>query len=211
MPITTLLFDLDNTLYPFASGLTQAIDERMTAYVQRLLGIDAAQALALRRESSARHGMTLYWLMAEHGVDGDAYLRDVHTIEYAAFLRADAELDRRLGELPGRKVIFTNAPSEHAKTVLELLGLARHFERIFDIRFCGLRGKPNPESYRQVLHALNCRPADALLVEDTARNLLPAQNLGITTVFIGEETPDGADYNAPDILAALGVIRSIVR
>src|SRR4051812_39332126 len=117
MPISTLLFDLDNTLYPLASGLTQAIDERMTAYVARLLALDTDRARALRRESVARHGMTLHWLMAEHGVDGDAYLRDVHAINHGSYLQPDAELDRVLGELPGRKVIFTNAPTEHAEAV----------------------------------------------------------------------------------------------
>lgn len=210
MPITTLLFDLDNTLYPLANGLTQAIDERMTAYVQRQLQLDAAAALALRRESSARYGMTISWLIAEHGVDGDDYLNDVHMVDYAAYVQADQELDRLLEALPGRKVIFTNAPGAHADIVLDLLGITRHFERVFDIRFCGLRGKPHPESYQQVLDALGCRADEALLVEDTARNLPPAQQLGITTIFIGDGKPEGADYSVPSILAALEVIRGLV-
>lgn len=210
MTITTLLFDLDNTLYPLASGLTLAIDERMTAFVQRLLNVDAEQARTLRQDSVARHGMTLHWLMAEHGVDGDEYLRDVHAIEHAAYLQADTELDRLLGELPGRKVIFTNAPAEHAETVLNILGIARHFERIFDIRFSELAGKPQPQSYQRVLDALGCQASEALLVEDTARNLPPAQKIGITTVFVGEGTPDGADHNALSILEALEVIHGLM-
>jgi len=34
------IFDLDNCLYPAGSRLFELIDERMTAYIQRLLDVD---------------------------------------------------------------------------------------------------------------------------------------------------------------------------
>ena len=40
------IFDLDNCLYPASTGLFALIDERMGAYIQRLLGCDAAEAQA---------------------------------------------------------------------------------------------------------------------------------------------------------------------
>ncbi len=38
--VATWIFDLDNCLYPASTGLFALIDERMGAYIQRLLGIE---------------------------------------------------------------------------------------------------------------------------------------------------------------------------
>ena len=38
------IFDLDNCLYPASTGLFSLIDERMGAYIQRLLNCDPAEA-----------------------------------------------------------------------------------------------------------------------------------------------------------------------
>ena len=38
------IFDLDNCLYPASSGLFSLIDERMGAYIQRLLNLDPVEA-----------------------------------------------------------------------------------------------------------------------------------------------------------------------
>ena len=43
------IFDLDNCLYPASTGLFALIDERMGAYIQRLLGCDPAEAKRSRR------------------------------------------------------------------------------------------------------------------------------------------------------------------
>src|SRR5689334_15771412 len=128
-PITAILFDLDNTLYPLSVGLTTAIDERMTAYVQRHKGVSLEQALALRQDYMANHGSTLRGLQMTDQVDPDDYLRDVHDVVYESFLAIDEALDGELAALGDvRKAIFTNAPLEHAERVLRLLGIAHHFE-----------------------------------------------------------------------------------
>ena len=44
MPISTVLFDLDNTLYPATSGLMKGVDVRIGEYVQKLLGLGEAEA-----------------------------------------------------------------------------------------------------------------------------------------------------------------------
>ena len=46
--VETWVFDLDNTLYPPAMRLFDQIEARMTAYVMRTLGVEAAEAGALR-------------------------------------------------------------------------------------------------------------------------------------------------------------------
>ena len=42
------IFDLDNCLYPASTGLFSLIDERMGAYIARLLGVDVDDMLVQR-------------------------------------------------------------------------------------------------------------------------------------------------------------------
>jgi putative hydrolase of the HAD superfamily len=208
MPITTVLFDLDNTLYPISSGLMKGVDVRISAYVQRLLGLDEAEARAIQRRYYAEYGTTLSGLQLHHAVDPEEYLAYVHDVAPETFLAADAELDRLLSELTATKAIFTNSPAEYARRVLEVLGIERHFTQIFDIRFSSFRPKPDPAVYQLVLDMLGARGHDTILIEDTAKNLAPARALGMTTILVGDTpaAPDATiDYATPDVLAAIAV------
>jgi putative hydrolase of the HAD superfamily len=114
-----------------------------------------------------------------------------------------------LYEVGATKAIFTNAPGDYARRVLATLGIERHFDNVFDIRFHAFQPKPDPAAYCRVLTALRVCPDEVVFLEDTPCNLRPARALGMTTILI-EEAPqhDGsdADYVVPDIFAALRVV-----
>ena len=57
------IFDLDNCLYPASAGLFELIDERMGAYIQRLLDCDALEARRVQKAHFHEHGTTLAGLM----------------------------------------------------------------------------------------------------------------------------------------------------
>jgi putative hydrolase of the HAD superfamily len=207
MHIDTILFDLDNTLYPVSSGIMQTLDTRIIEYVCRRLQITEEQALALRQEYLATYGTTLRGLHEHYGVEHEEYLAYVHDFATDAFIDSDAELDHLLGQIQARKAVLTNSPSEHAERVLRRLGIAQHFSHIFDIRFLAFQPKPHAAGYQRALDILNARGPHSALVEDTLRNLAPARALGMTTVFLTDHPDDAvreqADLIAPDILAAL--------
>lgn len=211
MTISTILFDLDGTLYPNSNSSLPVIDALMTTYVQRHLGIqDPQEALRMRRSDGPRYGMTLNWLVDAHGADPEDYMRFCHNFDYNDFFQADTALNEQLLGLGGRKIIFTNAPSEHAETVLSILGIRQHFEQIFDIRYNKWRGKPFKEAYTRLLEAIE-RPAhECVLIEDTARNLPVAKAMGMTTVFIGNDPIQSADVVVPNIYEALPSIRKLM-
>ena len=207
MPISAVLFDLDNTLYPISSGLMKGVDVRITAYVKNLLGLDDAQAQALRQQYYSEYGTTLNGLQLFHSVDAEDYLSYVHDVAIESFLASDAELNRLLAELQATKAIFTNAPGEYARRVLQVLGVEQHFAHIFDIRFAGFRPKPDPAVYRSVLDLLGVAGHETILIEDTLQNLAPARELGMTTILVGQpHSPNGTiDYVVADVLAAVRV------
>ena len=213
MSILAMLLELDNTLYPASSRLMQSIDQRIWEFVQHSLVLSEEESLRLRRDYYAEFGTTLRGLRRHHdGIEPEHYLQYVHDIALDAFLASDARLDRLLGTLHLRKVIFTNSPREYAERVLKTLGIAHHFERIFDLRFFDFACKPEPACYERVLQELGIVGHEAMLVEDTAQNLPPAVALGMTTILIDEqERPNPvAGYVVPDVVAAVEIARQLI-
>ena len=213
MPISAVLFDLDNTIYPASSGVMKGIDVRITEYVQNLLGLGIEQAQELRQHYYRTYGTTLHGLQRHHAVDPEHYLGHVHDLAIESFLSSDAALDQLLSELTATKAIFTNSPAEYARRVLRAMGIERHFEHVFDIRFSGFQPKPDPVVYQSVLDALEVAGSAAILVEDSPQNLPPARVLGMTTSLVGEPSDADAalaDYVTPDVLAAVRIALTLV-
>lgn len=177
------IFDLDNTLYPAHSNLFDQIDQRMGSFIQSFLGLDATQARALQKRYFAAHGTTMRGLMANHGMEPHAFLDYVHDIDLSVLPPAQ-NLDAALERLPGRKIIFTNGSVRHAERITEHLGIARHFEAIFDIVASDYVPKPDATPYRTVVARYGITPGQATMVEDIARNLEPAAAMGMTTVWV---------------------------
>lgn len=188
--IRNWVFDLDNTLYPASADLFGLIDGRMTAFIQDLLGVDGDQAYRIQKGFYHEHGTTLAGLMANHGVEPDAFLSYVHDVEMDA-LAEDRRLVEAVAKLPGRKLIFTNGDGSYAGRVLEKLGLGKSFEAIHDIHACAYVPKPNPLAYEAMCAAFAIDPTESLFVEDMARNLKPAKAIGMTTVWVNNGSEQG--------------------
>jgi putative hydrolase of the HAD superfamily len=189
------IFDLDNCLYPASTGLFALIDERMGAYIERLLSVDAAEAKRVQKAHFHEHGTTLAGLMKEHDVDAHDFLADVHDIPLDR-VKADERLGALLARLPGRRFVFTNGDAPYARRVLEAIGLDRHFDEVHDIHASSLRPKPDPHGYAQLCERFQVDPKDALLADDMVKNLAPAKALGMTTVWVDNGSEQaGRDYD----------------
>jgi putative hydrolase of the HAD superfamily len=184
------IFDLDNCLYPASAELFPLIDERMGAYIQRLLGCEADEAKRIQKSHFHAHGTTLAGLMKEYEVDPHHFLEDVHDIPLDR-IRANERLGAALGRLPGRKLIFTNGDAPYARRVLEAIGVHRHFDELHDIHASELRPKPDPHGYALLCARFGIEAGQALLVDDMAQNLGPAKALGMTTVWVDNGSERG--------------------
>jgi putative hydrolase of the HAD superfamily len=189
-PIRDWIFDLDNCLYPASTGLFALIDERMGAYIQRLLGCDRAEAKTVRKQHFHQHGTTLAGLMKEHEVDPHDFLEDVHDIPLDR-VQCDERLARLLPRLPGRRFVFTNGDAPYARRVLERIGIGGHFEDLHDIHASELRPKPDPHGYELLCERFGIDPTRALLADDMVQNLAPAKALGMTTVWVDNGSERG--------------------
>lgn len=177
------VFDLDNTLYPASSNLFPQVDARMTQFIADFLKIDAVEAKRLQKHYYRTHGTTLRGLMQEHGMAADAFLAYVHEIDVTPVEPSEA-LSLALGQLAGRKVIFTNGSEKHAANVTDRLGITHHFDGVFDIKAAEYVPKPHAEAYDLMLRHFAIDPARAMMVEDLPRNLVAAHKLGMTTLLV---------------------------
>ena len=184
------IFDLDNCLYPASTGLFSLIDERMGAYIARLLGCDSAEAKRVQKAHFHAHGTTLAGLMKEHNVDPHDFLEDVHAISLDR-VQCDEKLGALLPRLPGRRFVFTNGDAPYARRVLEKIGVHGHFDDLHDIHASDLRPKPDPYGYGLLCDRFGIDPRRALLVDDMVQNLAPAKALGMTTVWVDNGSERG--------------------
>ena len=189
------IFDLDNCLYPASTGLFSLIDERMGAYIQRLLGCDPQEAKRVQKAHFHAHGTTLAGLMKEHDVDPHDFLEDVHDVPLDR-VQADERLARLLPRLPGRRFVFTNGDAPYARRVLQAIGVQHHFDDLHDIHASDLRPKPDPHGYALLCDRFGIDPAHALLADDMVKNLAPAKELGMTTVWVDNGSEQaGRDFD----------------
>lgn len=181
--VKSWVFDLDNTLYPPSARLFDQIEVKMTAWVMEALGVDAAEADRLRALYWDTHGTTLAGLMEVHGVEPDGYLHDVHDISFDV-LEADAVLADRIGALPGRRIVYTNATEPYARNVLAARGLSEVFDAVYGVEHAGFQPKPRRAAFDAVFAADGLDPATAAMFEDDPRNLAVPHELGMRTIHV---------------------------
>lgn len=78
-----LLFDVDDTLYPFSSGLSTQCTKNITAYMIEYLGIDATNASEMCLKLYKDYGTTMSGLRAiGYEFDDDHYHRYFSSCAY---------------------------------------------------------------------------------------------------------------------------------
>jgi len=191
------IFDLDNTLYCATTNLFGQIDVRMKGFISEYLDLDLDSAYKVQKTYFREFGTTLRGLMVRHGLDPLEFLNYVHDIDVSV-ITPNPGLNEALERLKGRKIIFTNASTKHASRVLSRLGIEHHFEQVFDIASSDYIPKPEPLIYDKLVKQYAFDPSRSIMVEDMARNLKPAADLGMTTVWVKTASDWGQEGSGED-------------
>ena len=197
------VFDLDNTLHNASPHIFPHINSAMTAYLQTHLGLDAAAAGELRRHYWQRYGATLIGLMRHHAIDPEHFLRATHDVDdLPAKIVREPALRATLQRLPGRKLVFSNAPAHYAAAVLQALGIADLFDDVFSIEHTGYRPKPDSYGFLRLFHRNRLHADRCVMVEDTLANLKTAKKLGMATVWVARsaKTPGYVDLSVRNLM-----------
>ena len=197
------LFDLDNTLHDATPHIFPHINRSMTAYLQEHLQLSEEEANVMRVDYWQRYGATLTGLMKHHGTDPDHFLWHTHQFpELHNMVLREPRLRNVLKQLPGKKVVFSNAPEHYAKAVLKLLRIDDLFDDVFAIEHSRYQPKPQTAGFRRLLRKHRLHASQCVMVEDSAENLQTAKRLGMRTVWVSDalRAPSYVDVKIRDVL-----------
>ncbi|HEV8647368.1 MAG TPA: pyrimidine 5'-nucleotidase [Burkholderiales bacterium] len=199
----TWIFDLDNTLHDARPHIFPHIDRSMTAYLAEHLDLGADAANELRQFYWRRYGATLVGLIRHHGIDPHHFLRETHQFpEIGNLVVGRRELRSVLRRLPGRKIVFSNAPAHYSRAILVALGVDDLFDDVFSIERTRFRPKPDAHGFRRLLRTHRLQASRCIMVEDSLENLRTAKRLGMKTVWVDQSSraPAWVDANVRHIV-----------
>ena len=193
------IFDLDNTLYSGETRVFEQVDKRMSKYISEKLNVSILEAKEIQKNYFYKYNTTLNGMMKNHKIEANEFLEFVHDIDID-FLKKDMLLGEELRKLEGKKIIFTNGSKKHALNVTQRIGIDQYFDDIFDIVDCNFIPKPKMEPYKKLVEKHKIDPNLCVLIEDIARNLKPAYEMGMKTVWIENKEPWAAKFSDSDFI-----------
>ena len=182
--------------------MDKGITRRMLECVADFFHCDMEKAVELRSERIVHYSTTLEWLRAEGLTDIEGFLAHVHPADEADELPPQPGLREFLISLNMPMSVLTNAPHEHADTVLGKLGIADLFEAVTDIRDAGFNGKPYPDAYMAALGKVGASVEDTLFLDDMQKYTDGWVALGGTAVLIGSPNGKPLADDAKSMIAA---------
>lgn len=199
----TWLFDLDNTLHDASPHIFPHLHRSMREYIERHLNVDTAEATRIREAYWARYGATLLGLVRHHGIDPRHFLHETHQFDdLPGMVVHERPLRSMLKRLPGRKIVFSNAPLPYTEAVLEIIGIHRLIDAVWTVERLRFQPKPQMAGFLRLLHRERLNPRTCVMVEDSPGNLRTAKNLGMKTVLISRNprVPAHVDLRLQSVL-----------
>ena len=193
------IFDLDNTLYSGKTKVFEQVDKKMSKYISNKLNVTIEEAKKIQKNYFYEYNTTLNGMIKNHKIDASEFLEFVHDIDID-FLKKDIKLNEELKKLTGKKIIFTNGSRKHAINVTSRIGIEQHFDDVFDIVDSEFMPKPTIEPYKKLVEKHKIDPKLCVFVEDIARNLKPAYEMGMKTVWIENDEPWASKFSDSDFV-----------
>ena len=193
------IFDLDNTLYSGDTKVFDQVDKKMSKYISDKLNVSIEEAKKIQKNYFYEYNTTLNGMIKNHKIDPDEFLEFVHDIDID-FLQKDPNLAKEIEKLEGKKIIFTNGSRKHAINITKRIGIDQYFDDIFDIVNANFIPKPAMEPYKKLVEKHKIDPKLCVLVEDIARNLKPAYEMGMKTIWIENDEPWASKFSDSEFI-----------
>jgi len=193
------IFDLDNTLYSGKTKVFEQVDKKMSKYISNKLNIGIDEAKKIQKSYFYEYNTTLNGMIKNHKINPNEFLEFVHDINID-FLKKDHSLALEIEKLEGKKIIFTNGSRKHAINVTKKIGIDQHFDDIFDIVDADFVPKPSIAPYKKLVEKHKIDPKLCVFVEDIARNLKPAYEMGMKTIWIENDEPWASKFSDGDFI-----------
>ena len=188
------IFELDNTLYSGQTKVLDQVDKKMSSFISSKLNVSLEEAKKIQKDYFHKYSTTLSGMMKHHKIDAMEFLDFVHDVNLD-FLGKNKDLEKEITKITGKKIIFTNGSRAHAENVTKRIGINKLFDGIFDIVDSNFIPKPSIGAYKILIEKYKIEPQYCIFIEDIARNLKPAHELGMKTVWIKNDEPWAAEFS----------------
>ena len=193
------IFDLDNTLYSGETKVFEQVDKKMSKYISDKLNVSIERAKKIQKNYFHKYNTTLNGMIKNHKIDANEFLEFVHDIDLG-FLKKEQKFNEELKKLDGKKIIYTNGSKKHALNVTKKIGIDQYFDGIFDIVDSNFVPKPLIEPYKKLVEKHKIDPKLCVFIEDIARNLKPAYEMGMKTIWIENNEPWAKKFSDGDFI-----------
>lgn len=189
------IFDMDNCLYKdVGKSFERKIYGAFYEMVEEHYGISRQEVKTLDQKLMAEYGHYLKgWYSAYPDFPFNKWfdvLMDKIDLTSVAFA---STLPFWINQLPGKKVILTNAHTGHAEHLLAHMKLEECFDAIYTVDEHDLHSnlyKPHPDIYTKIMNDFSVKASETAMFEDSKTNLKTAHDLGISTVLVNQEKQD---------------------
>lgn len=209
--ITTVIFDVDDTLYDVGTGFTahRNTDGAVNFMIDHLAFPSREAAQALRDEYFERYHATAKGLQVADAEGRlppgapkfdpkklSAYWADHLDFSLLGTRQTYDELRSMLTSLKVANpsinlVAFSNGPRKYVLRVLQTMGLDEIFpeDLVFAVDDVLPACKPEPEAFQKIFKKLGgeTKPNECIMVEDSMKNIRAAKSLGMKTVLVAGE------------------------
>jgi phosphoglycolate phosphatase len=216
-----IIFDLDGTLIDSKLDLAHSVNAARAQFGMEPLDLDMIGAyvgngagVLMRRAMGAEVSEEDVEKALQYFLDYyDAHNLD-HTRAYPGIPEALEELDRNGVQM----AVLTNKPVRFSTRILEGLGLARYFARVYGGKSFGERKKPDPIGVQTLLEELGVPRERTLLVGDSAVDVRTARNAGVMACGVtwgfqpesfAEDPPDMMVHRPEELARAVIAERKI--
>ncbi len=207
-----ILWDLDNTLYPFNDAFTDHFN-RMTARAAVELGADLSVEEAFQHavKSMHEHSFSSRVFIERYGINRLALHQLVHEYADENMIEPTAGLVAVMPHLPLTHAVVTHGAHVWACKAVKRLGLADWFphERLHALENFDFQHKSGSRvPFEKGLDSLGHESSCVLMVEDTIHNLKIPHQMGLTTVLITQgrtvnDLPGYVDFVCRDAVELL--------
>lgn len=215
--ITTLIFDVDDTLYDVGTGFTAHRNtEGAQSFMVKYLNFpDKHSAKIVRDEYFIKYHSTAKALQVAEkegrlptppgNENREGKLFDpkdlaewwATNLDFKLLGGPDPKVVKMLNDSPLKLVVFSNGPRKYVKRVLVELELESIFpdEMLFAVDDVLPHCKPEKEAFDVVLKKIESKPHECIMVEDSMKNIRAAKALGMITILVAGKSRNSATAN----------------
>jgi putative hydrolase of the HAD superfamily len=233
-PISTIIFDVDDTLYDVSTGFTahrngEVVWRYMVEHLHFSTHEEARQVRDkyFHKYHSTAKALTVAQQEGKFPPNAPTFNTEhlsqywAENLDYTKLGGPKLDVQDALVSCPLRLVAFSNGPRTYIRRVLEVLGLYDIFgdERIFAVDDVLPYCKPEKEAFDVIFNKLQITdPRECIMVEDSMKNIRQAKALGMKTVLITgkiasgrilpDDAPEGTDPAVDCSMAAIEEFRT---